>query len=116
MAESGAALVTFKSAAAGDVIMFADVAHRLMEIIGKEAGPQGIVTVEQLPAAIVRLRAAIEEDKARMAELAEEDRPQTEAAPGGGKRPFVSLAQRAVPLLELLEWARKKQKPVVWGV
>ena len=26
------------------------------------------------------------------------------------------LAQRAAPLLELLEWAKRKGKPVTWGV
>ncbi len=111
-------IVTFQSAAAGDVIMFGDVAQRMMRIMGKEATEKGIVTVEQLPEAIARLRTAIAEDKARLARVAEEDRPQTEPAPGGktGQRPFVSLAQRAVPLLELLEWALKKKKPVTWGV
>ena len=61
------------------------------------------------------VRAAIAEDKARLAGLDEDERPQVETAPGGGKRPFVSLAQRAAPLLELLEWAEKKAKPVTWG-
>ena len=106
-------IVTFQSAAAGDVIMFGDVANRMMEIMGKEADAKGIVTVEQLPEAIARLQAAIAADKAQRAGVAEEDLPQTEA---GGKRPFVSLAQRATPLLDLLQWAQKKGKPVVWGV
>jgi hypothetical protein len=113
-------IVTFKSAAAGDVIMFGDVAQRMMEIMGKEPSEKGIVTVEQLPDAIARLRAAVAEDKARMAAIAEEERPQSEPAQNGGNgentRPFVSLHQRAAPLLELLEWALKKQKPVLWGV
>ncbi|MFZ2629629.1 MAG: DUF1840 domain-containing protein [Rugosibacter sp.] len=109
-------IVTFKSAAAGDVIMFGDVAQRMMGIMGKAASDQGIITVDQLPDAIARLRAAIAEDRAQMAKMAEEDRPQTEAAPGSGERPYVSLAQRGAPLLELLEWALKKKKPMVWGV
>ena len=109
-------IVTFKSPAAGDVIMFGDVARRMMEIMGKEATAKGIITVEQLPDAIARLRAAVEEDKAQRASLADEDLPRTEAAEGGGKRDYVSLAQRAAPLLELLEWSQKKNKPVVWGV
>jgi hypothetical protein len=111
-------IVTFQSAAAGDVIMFGDVAHRLMGIMGKEASDKGIVTVEQLPEAIARLKAAIAEDKAQWAAVADEDEPQSEPDPNSqtGQRPFVSLAQRAVPLLELLEWALKKKKPVVWGV
>lgn len=113
-------IITFKSAAAGDVIMFGDVAQRMMELMGKEPSEKGIVTVEQLPDAIARLKAAIAEDKARMAALAEAERPLEEPARNGGNgestRPFVSLYQRAVPLLELLEWALKKQKPVLWGV
>lgn len=113
-------IVTFKSAAAGDVIMFGDVAQRMMELMGKEPSEKGIVTVEQLPAAIAHLRAAIAEDKARMAALDEAERPLDEPARNGGngenRRPFVSLYQRATPLLDLLEWALKKQKPVLWGV
>ncbi|MCK9388188.1 MAG: DUF1840 domain-containing protein [Sulfuritalea sp.] len=113
-------IVTFQSPASGDVIMFGDVAKRMMEIMGKDASDKGIVTVEQLPAAIARLKAAIEEDKQQRAGLQEEDLPQTEKVGGDGtaqnSRPFVTLAQRAVPLLELLEWSLKKKKPVVWGV
>ncbi|MFA7267837.1 MAG: DUF1840 domain-containing protein [Sterolibacterium sp.] len=109
-------IVIFQSQAAGDVIMFGDVAYKLMEIIGKEPGPKGIVTAEQLPEAIAQLRAAIARDKAAYAGLSEDDRPQTEEVPDGGKRAFVSLTQRAVPLIELMEWSLKKKLPVVWGV
>ncbi len=109
-------IVTFQSAASGDVIMFGDVAHRMMEIMGKGADAKGIVTVEQLPGAIARLQAAIDADKAQRAGMAEEDFPQTEAVAGGARRAYVSLAQRAAPLLELLQWSLKKKKPVVWGV
>jgi hypothetical protein len=109
-------IIIFQSAAAGDVIMFADVAKRLMETMGKAPEGKGILTVEQLPEAIVRLKAAIVEDKARRAGMQDEDLPQNEPTADGGKRAFVSLAQRATPLLELLEWALKKQRPVVWGV
>lgn len=112
-------IVTFQSPASGDVIMFGDVAQRMMKLMGKDVTDQGIVTVEQLPDAIARLKAAIEEDKRQRAGMNEEDLPQTEPAGSGGKansRPFVTLTQRAVPLLELLEWSLKKKKPVVWGV
>lgn len=105
-------IVTFSSKAAGDVIMFGDVAHRLMKIMGKDADAKGIITIEQLPEAIAYLRAAIVADKATRAAQAAED----DANGDGGRPPVISLAQRAVPLLDLLEWAYKKQKPVVWGV
>ena len=109
-------IVTFQSPASGDVIMFGDVAHRMMELMGKDPDPKGIVTVEQLPDAIARLRAAVEADKQQRADMRGEDRPQFETGEGGIKRPYVSLAQRAAPLMELLEWSLKKMKPVVWGV
>jgi hypothetical protein len=109
-------IITFQSPASGDVIMFGDVAKRMMKLMGKEPSDKGIVTVEQLPDAIARIKAAIEEDKRDRAGRNPEDLPQTEKAEGGGSRPYVSLSQRALPLLELLEWSLKKQKPVVWGV
>jgi hypothetical protein len=109
-------IVIFQSQAAGDVMMFGDVARRLMEAMGKEAGPRGIVTVEQLPDAIARLKSLIAADKAAHAGRQDEDLPQFEDAESGGRRPYVALGKRAVPLLELLELALKKGKPVVWGV
>ena len=109
-------IVIFKSDAAGDVIMFGDVAQRLMKIIGKAVSDKGIVTVEQLPDAIALLEAAIAADKAQQAAVAEDDRPVSEVGARGENRPFVSLTQRAVPMLELLRWSLKKKKPVTWGV
>ncbi len=112
-------IVTFKSAACADVIYFGDVAKRMLELMGKEAGDKGIVTVEQLPEAIGRLKAAIAEDKARHKAHILDDgdgEVKTEAAPDGATRPFVSLTQRAVPLLAMLEESLGEKKPVVWGV
>jgi hypothetical protein len=112
-------IVTFKSAACADVIYFGDVAKRMMELMGKDASEKGIVTVEQLPGAIARLKAAIAEDKARHREHLLDDgdgEVKTEAAQDGSARPFVSLTQRAVPLLAMLEESLGEKKPVVWGV
>lgn len=109
-------IVTFQSKASGDVIMFGDVAHKMMEIMGKDAGDQGIVTVPQLPEALARLKAAIAADKTERQGQTEEGEPQFEAAADGSRRPYVNLAQRATPLVELLEWSLKKGVPVVWGV
>lgn len=107
--------ITFKSDAAGDVQMFADVAHQMMEIMGKSPSERGIVTVEQLPRAIARLKAAVTADKA-VPRDADDAEPKYENTPEGGKREFVSIARRAVPLIALLEYSLKAKKPVVWGV
>ena len=106
-------IVTFQSPASGDVIMFGDIAYKLMGLMGKDAEPKGILTVEQLPHAIARLRAAISADKAERAARDVSEEAQ-DAVPGGNMA--ITLTQRATPLLELLEWAQRKQKPVVWGV
>ena len=108
-------LIVFKSKAAGDVMMFGDVAHAMMEIMGKTPGDKGIVTVEQLPGAIARLKAAVAQDKAEKPVIDHDERL-FEKTPEGGKREYVSLARRAVPLIELLEYSLKEGVPVVWGV
>ena len=107
-------IITFKSPAAGDVIMFGDIARRMIELMGKDVTDKGIVTVEQLPDALARLRAAVAADKASRAGRNEDE--DDERGNGRNAAPPVSLTQRATPLIELLEWSLKKQKPVVWGV
>lgn len=109
-------IVTFKSGAAADVIYFGDVARRMMELMGKDPDAKGIVTVEQLPDAIARLKTAIAADRERHRKLVQEDERSNEVAEGGGTRPAVSLTQRALPLLAMLEESLAEKKPVVWGV
>lgn len=111
-----AGIVTFKSAACADVIYFGDVARRMMELMGKEAADQGIVTVEQLPGAIAQLRGAIAADRELHRALVQDEEPQMEKTAGGGTRPRISLTQRALPLLAMLEASLAEKKPVVWGV
>ena len=108
-------LIVFKSKAAGDVMMFGDVAHSLMEIIGKSPDPKGIVADERLPGAIARLKAAVAQDKTERP-VVDHDERLFEKTPEGGKREHVSLARRAVPLIELLEYSLKEEEPVTWGV
>ena len=98
-------LITFKSQASGDVMMFGDVATSMMKIIGKENTPKGIITVEDLPAAIDRLNAAIAEDRHTRKSVAD-----------GDQGPAITIAQRALPLVELLDGSLKRDVPVVWGI
>jgi len=111
-------LITFKSAADADVLMFGESAKAILRIIGKDPNdPKGIVTAEQLPGAIERLRGAIEADRARHAQQPTEDEEEAakEAGQTGMAAP-VSLAQRAYPLLALMEASLKEKTPVTWGV
>lgn len=111
-----AALITFASPAAASVIMYAEHARMLLRCAGRdENDAQGIFTAEQLPAAIAALRAAVEAAKQRDAGAQAQSEAAAEAA-GQPQPAFVpGLAVRAWPLLELMERARKKGKPVTWG-
>ena len=101
-------LVTFESAASGDLSMFEKSAGEVLALLGKDPDAvRGIVTVEQLPGAIAALRTAIAGDKAR--QPAGEKDAETEVDRE------VSLYQRAVPLLDMLERSAQERKPVTWG-
>ena len=52
-------LYRFKSQATADVVMLEPNARQLLGVIGKTPSPQGIVTVDQIPAAISALETAI---------------------------------------------------------
>lgn len=108
-------MITFQSQAAGDVMMFGDVAKQMLRIIGKEPADKGIITAAQLPAAIAALKEAIAADKAVRTERPASGQVETKTEPDGGQELFVSASQRAQPLLELFEWSLKDEKPVLWG-
>ncbi|AWI77232.1 hypothetical protein CEW83_20010 [Parazoarcus communis] len=110
-------LIIFKSDASADVIMLGDAGKQVIAAMGKDpADAKGIVTVEQLPAAITSLQAAIEEDRARQTERTEAEEAADREEGRTGMAAPVSLAQRAWPLLDMLQQAQKEKVPVVWGV
>lgn len=108
-------LVVFRSNASADLLYFGDVARQLLTLIGKEASERGVITVDQLPAAIARLEAAIAADRPQHdAHLKADERLETDDA--GHERPQVSLTRRALPLLAMLKEALAAEEPVTWGV
>jgi hypothetical protein len=94
-------------------MMFGDVAKHLMRIIGKDYNDQGIVTVADLPEAIAKLKAAIDDDKAVRAASAN---PSGAIAPDEPQERLVSTTQRALPLLALFESSLQHEVPVAWGL
>lgn len=115
-------LVTFKSKAAAEVIMYQDHAKPILDLLGKDVN-QGIITVPELDDAIAKLDAEIAAFRQRQAE--EKARREAEKAEKGededeedAPRPSrdVGFPTRVYPLLEMLRAAQKRQQPVVWGV
>lgn len=105
-------LFTFKSRASGNVLMFEESGKELLSLMGKDPNAdKGIVTAEQLPGAIAALRAAMEADRSS-------ERKNHDSDEDADHQPddAIRLAQRALPLLELLERSLQETKPVTWGV
>jgi len=107
-------LYKFKSKATGDLIMLEPNGRRVLEIIGKDAGPKGIILPEEMAGAIGALEAAIAREEKEQQDAAAEAGADAKAAPRGGEN--VSLRQRAVPFLDMLRRASGAGKEVVWGV
>ena len=100
----------FKSRATGPVVMTQRVAENILETIGKAPGPQGIVTVDQMPAAIHALETAVARERAA---------PRDGSAPAEADEdgePAVTLGQRAYPFIEMLRAAHAAGRDVTWGV
>lgn len=95
-------LYKFKSKDTGDLIMLEVNGRRVLEIIGKNAGPKGIILPEQMPAAIKALQDAMAQEEASEEEVVSVD--------------GLSLRQRARPFVEMLQHNYQSGHEVVWGV
>ena len=106
-------LYKFKSKAAGDLIMLEPNGRRVLQVIGKDPGPKGIILPEQMPPAIEALEAAIAQEEAEQKAMVEEAKAKGEVPP---KFEAVSLRQRALPFIDMLRRCHKADAEIVWGV
>jgi hypothetical protein len=103
-------LYKFKSKNTGDVIMLEPHGRQVLEIIGKEAGPQGIILPEQMPAALLALRSAIAQEELLEPQQLEQNAEQKSQSPA------IALRHRALPFMQILEACHRQGDSVVWGV
>jgi hypothetical protein len=106
-------LYKFKSKAAGDLIMLEPNGRRVLQIIGKDPGPKGIILPQDIAAAVSALEQAIVAEEAEHKAAIEEAKAKGEVAP---KFDTVSLRQRAVPFIDMLRRCAAAEKEIVWGV
>ena len=105
-------LVTFRTKAYANITLFGDIAKQLLELMGHSGTIPSAIKAEDVPAALARLEAAIEQRRA--AEAA--DVPDGERGRDDNDAPRkVSLSHRALPLLELLRAAVANKANVMWG-
>ena len=101
-------LVTFQSKVSADVTMFGDVAARMLKLMGHSGTVPGALLAEDVPAALVRLKQAVEVDRGSLAAS------ESGAEEGESGERAVSLAHRALPLIELLTAAEAAGCYVTW--
>jgi hypothetical protein len=110
-------LYKFKSKVDGDLIMLELHARHVLQIIGKEAGPQGIILPSVMPTAITALEQAIAHDEAAklaVAQASKETAGDVDANPITSD--VVSLRQRSLPFINLLKSCHSANASIVWGV
>lgn len=98
-------LVKFVSSVSGELLMFAEVAGPLLRAIGKETTARGAFTQDEMLAAAVALRQAVERGAA----------PANEADAEGEEKP-VALSSRAWPFIDMLERSSRggPKANIVW--
>jgi hypothetical protein len=111
------ALVVFRSKAAGEILMFAEPARRLLGIIGKADLERGVIVADEVGAALERLVRAVEAETAELqAARAQGNAPPEPDEDMPRMLHPVTLRQRAYPLIEMLRAAQKRHVDVTWGV
>jgi hypothetical protein len=113
-------LITFKSKAAAEVLMYEEHAKRILDLLNKDV-KQGVITAAETSKAVEKLEAEIRES--RLHSASEEVQRDVMAHHGDEgddnehERPeFVSFATRAYPLLEMLRASKHEGTEVMWGV
>lgn len=106
-------LYKFKSKAAGDLIMLEANGERMLEIIGKDVGPTGIILTAQMQAAVAALNQAIAAEEAQQQTALDQARAENIMPP---RFEAVSLRQRAHPFIEMLRRCQLAGADIVWGV
>lgn len=99
--------ITFRSKHSPNILMLDSVALELIKKMGHSGSVPGSLAADDVAAALDKLNAAL----ARAAAATGADAPDDDEREDG---PAVSLAHRALPLVEMLEKARAAGDYVIW--
>jgi hypothetical protein len=98
-------LVTFRTNAYANIVMFGDVAQKLLRLMGHSGTVPGALLAKDVGEAMRKLRDGLE--------LTDDEDEESGEGPQDNSQ-YVSLKHRAVPLLELLSAADREQDDVLW--
>ena len=102
-------LVIFTSKAYPDITMFGEAALHLIKMMGHSGVVPSAIMAEDVPAALDRLKTAIQSESRVPPREKSSDVQDKES-----HEQSVSLKNRALPLIELLTAAAKKNCDVMW--
>ena len=102
-------IYTFRSKAAGDLIMLGEHGDRVMKLLGREPAVKGIFEARDLGALIARLESAVADEPAPKPEPGKDNSDDDRGA-------LVAMKTRVWPLIEMMRRAQAANVPVVWGV
>jgi hypothetical protein len=106
-------LYKFKSKASGDLIMMEADGRRLLQIIGKTELHRGVLQPQEIPAAMAALQNALTlEDAART--VSGTKQPSDEMPSAWNQA--ISLRQRSLPFMQMMQRCQDAQKEITWGV
>lgn len=87
--------------------------RRVLEIIGKDPGPTGIVLPEQMAAAVAAITAAATREEAEQQAAIASAKAQGAPVPSFDA---INLRKRVWPFVEMLQRCAKENASVTWGV
>lgn len=112
-------LITFKSKAAADVIMYKEHAKRILDLFNKDV-ERGVITAAETDSALAKLNAEIAESRDRSASNGPAGAPDHQSGSADDREheatQQVSFATRAYPFLEMLRAAQKRGSDIAWGI
>jgi len=99
--------ITFKSKHAPDILMFESIAMQLIKAMGHSGTVPGAVAAEDVSAALQHLEQRL---------AAPDDVPESRNNVQGDddREPPVSMAHRALPLINMLKSAEKEADYILW--
>jgi hypothetical protein len=105
-------LITFTSKVHPDVVMFGDIATRLLRAMDQSEQPPGILRGDDIRIAADKLRAYV--DAVPKEKAPDEDEGNKTEDELKQQRNRVGLRTRALPLLELLDASYNREVDVIW--
>ncbi|MBM4207108.1 MAG: DUF1840 domain-containing protein [Gammaproteobacteria bacterium] len=99
-------LITFQCKSYANITMFGDVAIALIRLMGHSGNVPGAILAEDIPAALTKLEQGLKAAAANEQDTQKPDPDEREVP--------ISLATRAVPLIEMLKAASKDNNLIMW--